>query len=108
KEVKYNLSGDKLTTENVTSDSESFMDQLPEKDFESYRDDNVTWEQDLIHGDSKLANNQLTFKSAPLTKQLLLDGKINVDLKVASSENLGMLSFQIVDYGKTKRFNVSP
>lgn len=108
KEIKYNLSNDKLTTDSVTSDSESFVDQLPETDFESYRDDNVTWEQDLIHGNDKLAHNQLTFKTAPLTKELLLDGKINVNLKVASSENLGMLSFQIIDYGKTKRFNVSP
>lgn len=108
KAIKYNLSSDKLTTDSVVSDSSTFVDQLPQKDFEAYRDDNVTWEQNFINNDAKLANHQLTFKTAPLDKDLLLDGKINVNLKVSSSEDIGMLSFQIIDYGKTKRLHVSP
>lgn len=108
KTVKYNLSDDKLVTEDVTSHSSSFIDKLSQNDFETYRDDNVMWEHDLINESPKLSNQQLNFKTESLKKDLLLDGKININLKVSSDKNLGMLSFQIVDYGKTKRLNVSP
>ncbi|AUI72672.1 Xaa-Pro dipeptidyl-peptidase [Companilactobacillus alimentarius] len=106
--LKYNLSDDKLTTEKSETATASFTDNLPKTDFEFYRDDNVTWQKDLLADNAKLLNTHLTFKTAPLTKNLLLDGKIKLNLQVSSSEDLGMLSFQVIDFGKTKRLNVSP
>lgn len=108
KVINYNLSNDKLTTEKVTESTASFTDQLKPADFELYRDNNATWQNNLLAGDEKLAGHQLTFKTDPLTKDLLLDGKINVNLKVSSNKDLGMLSFQVVDFGDAKRLNVSP
>jgi len=106
--IKYNLSSDKLTTDTVTDSSASFTDKLPDDTFELYRDHNDTWEQDLLATDNKLSQNQLTFKTDALKDDLIVDGKTKINLKVSSSENLGLLSFQLVDYGSAKRLNVSP
>ncbi|MQS75732.1 Xaa-Pro dipeptidyl-peptidase [Companilactobacillus halodurans] len=109
--IKYNLSDDKLTTkttETNTHDERSFKDQLSETDFKFYSRHNDVWEKDLLAGDKKISANQLIFKTAALTDELTIDGKVNLNLKVSSNKDLGMLSFQLVDYGVAKRLNVSP
>ncbi|GEO78470.1 x-prolyl-dipeptidyl aminopeptidase [Companilactobacillus mindensis DSM 14500] len=107
-QVNYNLSADKLVTEKSPKATHTFTDQLPENVFNLYRDHNDTWEHDLIATDTKLANNQLTFKTDALADDLTINGKTTVNLKVSSNENIGLLSFQLIDYGKAKRLNVSP
>jgi len=106
--VKYNLSSDKLTTNAVQSTKESFVDNLDPDTFNLYRDHNDVWEKDLVSSNKKISNNQLVFKTDPLTVDLTIDGKTNIDLKVSSNEDIGLLSFQLIDYGSAKRLNVSP
>ena len=52
--------------------------------------------------------HRLLFKSAVLTDDLVLDGRPTIDLQVAVNQPLGLLSFQLVDYGDAKRLGVSP
>ncbi|MFC6175662.1 Xaa-Pro dipeptidyl-peptidase [Companilactobacillus huachuanensis] len=106
--IKYNLSADKLVTESVSESTQSFKDQLEQSIFDNYTKHNDTWEHDLIAADKKLADNQLIYKTESLTNDLTIDGKVNVQLKVSSSENIGLLSFQLIDYGEAKRLTVSP
>lgn len=108
KQIKYNLSSYKLTTNDVSKVSESFVDHLPDDNFNFYSKHNAVWEKDLISDDQKLAGNQLIFKTDPLDDDLIIDGKTKVTLKVASDHDLGLLSFQLIDYGKTKRLGISP
>jgi len=107
-QLKYNLSTDKLTTESVDKNTNSFTDKLDDTTFKFYCDHNDTWEKDLVASDDKLRHNQLVFKTDVANDDLIIDGKTKINLKVASSENIGLLSFQLIDYGKTKRLNVSP
>lgn len=107
-QIKYNLSADKLVTNEVTTSTQSFQDHLDQATFDNYAKHNDTWEHDLVAADNKLTNNQLIYKTEPLTEDLTIDGKVHLNLKVSSSENIGLLSFQIIDYGDAKRLTVSP
>lgn len=108
RQIRYNLSTDKLTTETVDKNTNFFSDKLDDATFKFYCDHNDTWEDDLVASTDKLRNNHLVFKTDIANDDLIIDGKTKVNLKVASSENIGLLSFQLIDYGKTKRLNVSP
>ncbi|PMD68369.1 Xaa-Pro dipeptidyl-peptidase [Companilactobacillus nuruki] len=107
-QVEYKLSNDKLVTKYIQSNNESFTDFLPESDFNFYSKHNDTWQHDLIANDNKLKNEQLIFKTDPINTDLIIDGKSHIQLKVSSSQNIGLLSFQIIDYGEAKRLNASP
>lgn len=107
-QIKYNLSNDKLTTDASKEQELSFNDQLDKKSFDFYAKHNDTWENELLSSNEKLLKNRLLFKTAPLDNDLTIDGKTLVNLKVSSSQNIGLLSFQLVDYGSAKRLNVSP
>lgn len=87
----------------------SFSDQLPHEQFNTYTHDIVRWQRELL-GDKHdaMAHHRLLFKSAGLTHDLVLDGKPTVHLRVAVNQPVGMLSFQVVDYGEAKRLKVSP
>lgn len=107
-QIKYNLSSDKLVTDEVTPSTQSFQDKLDQPTFDNYAKHNDTWEHDLIAADKKLAENQLIYKTDALSDDLTIDGKVNVQLKVSSSEDIGLLGFQLIDYGEAKRLTVSP
>lgn len=107
-QIKYNLSNDKLSTQNSENQSLSFNDKLNQRDFDFYTKHNDTWENNLLSNDPKIANNQLIFKTEELKRDLIIDGKAEVNLKVSSSQNLGLLSFQLIDYGSQKRLTISP
>lgn len=87
----------------------SFSDQLPVKQFEHYTHHIDDWQTDLL-GDkhNAMANHRLIFKSAGLEHDLVLDGKPTVNLRVAVNQPVGMLSFQLVDYGDAKRLKANP
>lgn len=106
--VKYNLSHDKLTTDKPSADTVSFKDNLDSKTFDLYKNHNDVWENDLVLADKKISDNQLIFKTNALENDTIIDGKTKVQLNVSSNEDIGLLSFQLVDYGKSKRLNVSP
>lgn len=86
----------------------SFNDQLPEAQYQAYTHDVTSWQRDLLNDDSPLKGHRLRFKSAVLTKDQVLDGKPTITLEVAVNQPVGLLSFQLVDYGKAKRLGVSP
>ncbi|MFC6260845.1 Xaa-Pro dipeptidyl-peptidase [Levilactobacillus fujinensis] len=108
----FNLQDDELVDASVTAPlpaATSFNDQLPVEQFNHYTHHIDQWQNDLLgdkHND--MFNHRLLFKSAVLTDDLILDGKPTVDLQVAVNQPVGMLSFQVVDYGEAKRLGVSP
>jgi Predicted acyl esterases len=107
-QIKYNLSNDKLTTEPVTENLQTFQDHLDQNIFDNYAKHNDTWEQNLVAADDKLSDNQLIYKTNHLSADLTIDGKVSLNLKVSSSNDIGLLSFQLIDYGDAKRLTVSP
>lgn len=108
----FNLQHDELVdagTQNPQPYATSFNDQLPVAQYQRYTKDVAAWENDLLgdkHND--LFGHRLIFKSAVLTDDLILDGKPTVTLQVAVNQPVGMLSFQVVDYGEAARLGVSP
>lgn len=107
-QIKYNLSIDKLTTEPVTENLQTFQDHLDQTIFDNYAKHNDTWEQNLVAADDKLSDNQLIYKTNHLSDDLTIDGKVSLNLKVSSNNDIGLLSFQLIDYGDAKRLTVSP
>lgn len=107
-QIKYNLSIDKLTTEPVTENLQTFQDHLDQTIFDNYAKHNDTWEQNLVAADDKLSDNQLIYKTNRLSDDLTIDGKVSLNLKVSSNNDIGLLSFQLIDYGDAKRLTVSP
>lgn len=107
----FDLQEDQLVSEHVEtrSGAVSFNDQLPSEQFHHYVQHLDDWESDLL-GDkhNRMAGHRLLFKSAGLTDELILDGKPTVHLSVAVNQPVGMLSFQLVDYGDAKRLKPSP
>lgn len=111
-QTRFALREDELVpadTATPTTGAISFSDQLPAKQFEHYTHHLADWQNDLL-GDkhNRLAHHRLIFKSAGLTHDLLLDGKPTVTLRVAVNQPVGMLSFQVVDYGEAQRLKPTP
>lgn len=70
----------------------------PQDLFESYSKNFNTFKQDLFKGQAHQIIIDLTVK-----EDILLNGEIKLHLKLKSSTNKGILSAQILDYGKKKR-----
>lgn len=108
----FNLQHDELVDQATHEPLEfatSFNDQLPAAQYQRYTKDIAGWETDLLgqkHND--MFGHRLIFKSAVLKDDLILDGKPVVKLQVAVNQPMGMLSFQVVDYGQAQRLGVSP
>ncbi len=108
----FNLQHDELVDQSTHEPMEfatSFNDQLPVAQYQNYIKDIDAWQTALLgdkHND--MFGHRLIFKSAVLKDDLVLDGKPIVKLQVAVNQPVGMLSFQIVDYGDAKRLGVSP
>lgn len=106
--IEYHLSKDKLITDEVTNDKLTFNDQLSDELFHRYVNHNDEWQKDLVDISSdKLADHRLLFTTNNIEENVI-DGKTIINLKVASNHNIGMLSFQLIDYGEAKRFKASP
>ncbi|WP_125714472.1 Xaa-Pro dipeptidyl-peptidase [Companilactobacillus kedongensis] len=103
----FNLAPNKLA-DKPSDTTVSFKDSLPDDQYWAYSKDNDVWQADLLKDDSPLNDNRLVFKTDKLSENMTLDGIPKLDLTVSSNQDLGMLSFQLVDYGKAKRLNVSP
>lgn len=108
----FNLQHDELVDQATHEPLEfatSFNDQLPVAQYQRYTKDIAGWQADLLgqkHND--MFGHRLIFKSAVLKDDLVLDGKPVVKLQVAVNQPMGMLSFQVVDYGQAQRLGVSP
>ncbi|WP_125761744.1 Xaa-Pro dipeptidyl-peptidase [Companilactobacillus hulinensis] len=106
--VQYGLSADKLVTAPSTNETLTFNDKLDDESFKRYVKHNDDWQKDLTNlTNNKMTDHRLLFTTNNI-EETIIDGKVNINLNVASSKNFGMLSFQLIDYGNAKRFNVSP
>jgi Predicted acyl esterases len=105
----YHLTPGKLAAAAVSQDILTFKDDLPEAAFKRYTIHIDQWEHDILaEGRNELSENRLLFQSDPADRDRIIDGNVRVHVKVASNQPLGMLSFQLVDYGEARRLNVSP
>ncbi|APX71111.1 Xaa-Pro dipeptidyl-peptidase [Companilactobacillus allii] len=106
--IKYNLSDDKLSISAPTNETLTFSDQLNSDLFDRYKNHNDTWQHDLVDiSNNNMTHNRLLFTTNNI-EETVIDGIVKINLNVASSEDLGMLSFQLIDYGLSKRLKVSP
>ncbi|GEK28996.1 Xaa-Pro dipeptidyl-peptidase [Furfurilactobacillus siliginis] len=106
---RFHFADDALSNVAVNHGAKSFSDQLPQTDFDRYVKNTSIWENDLLTTTkTPLTGNRLLMRSAQLTDDQTIDGKPVVHVSVAVNQPLGMLSFQLVDYGDAKRFNVTP
>lgn len=104
----YYINDQGLSEEKPAGESkQTFKDSLEEEQFTAYTKNISLWEKDLKADNSPLENNRVLMKTAPL-EDLFLSGAPKLSLKVASSVDFGMLSFQLVDYGKKKRLKEVP
>lgn len=94
----YNLAPDRLVTERANSEA-SFTDYLPETLFKKYTKDFNYWREKAIEGASEIKPTQLSFKSEILEESWTLSGEPVVHLRVKTSQNIGLISVMLVDYG---------
>ncbi|QAA22435.1 Xaa-Pro dipeptidyl-peptidase [Sporolactobacillus terrae] len=105
----FHLSPGTLTEGCGSNSIQSFKDDLPIDDFKRYTEHIDQWENELISNQKQaLHANRLIFKSAPFEKAQIVNGKVAIHVKTASSQPFGMLSFQLIDFGEEKRLNPSP
>ncbi|WP_071130545.1 Xaa-Pro dipeptidyl-peptidase [Enterococcus timonensis] len=102
------LGADQLQTAPLAPAKVTFKDHLPAKVFEKYAKNNQLWATELLEAASPMTENRFLVQSATLTEDLFLSGAPELSLKVSSSENIGLLSVQLVDYGEKKRLGVTP
>ncbi|MBO0458068.1 Xaa-Pro dipeptidyl-peptidase [Enterococcus hulanensis] len=105
-EKVYHL-GEKALAETPSSGQFTFKDQLPEKQYQSYTKNIDLWEKELKEAGSMDGHRYLA-KTETLAEALFLNGRPKVKIKVASSVDLGMLSFELIDFGAAKRLKPVP
>ena len=105
-EKVYHL-GEKELSENTVSGQVSFNDQLPEKQYQSYTKNIDLWEKELKE-DGAMSGHRYLAKTEALNEAIFLNGRPKVKIKVASSVDLGMLSFELIDFGTAKRLKPVP
>ncbi|MEJ6399697.1 Xaa-Pro dipeptidyl-peptidase [Nicoliella lavandulae] len=92
----------------------SFVDQLSADQLAEYTKHEGTgqyneWMDDLVNNvNSPIQSTRLLFKTNPLTTENTINGKVRVNLSVASDHNIGLISAMLIDYGKAKRLSTSP
>jgi X-Pro dipeptidyl-peptidase len=107
-EQKFFLQEGKLS-EQKGSTQLSFNDQLPENLFKKYSQNGHSWQKEIVATkSSELTAHRLLFLSDILKKPLLINGKPQLTLKVASSTNKGMISCLLADFGPAQRLGATP
>lgn len=95
----------------VTNTQQSFNDQLANSQFKDYTQHLSAWHHDLLDTDrsnNPLKGKRLTFKTAPLESDWVLDGAPQISVNVAVNNSVGLLSFQLVDFGSARRLTSTP
>lgn len=90
-----------------SSGSVTFNDQLPVEQYEKYTKDIALWEKELKEPGAMEGHRYLA-KTESLPAEVFLNGRPTVKVKVASTADLGMLSFELIDFGKAKRLKPVP
>lgn len=79
------------------------QNQYPDKDFGRYGKTYQTFNTDLYQGKA----NQITI-DLPVTKDLHLNGRAQLNLRIKSSTNKGLLSAQLLEHGQKKYLQPYP
>lgn len=79
------------------------QNQYPDKDFERYGKNYQTFNTELYQGKA----NQITI-DLPVTKDLHLNGRAQLNLRIKSSTNKGLLSAQLLELGQNKYLQPYP
>ena len=79
------------------------QNQYPDKDFERYGKTYQTFNTELYQGKT----NQITI-DLPVTKDLHLNGRAQLNLRIKSSINKGLLSAQLLEFGQKKYLQPYP
>ncbi|WP_172921926.1 Xaa-Pro dipeptidyl-peptidase [Streptococcus sp. 4477] len=79
------------------------QNQYPDKDFERYGKNYQTFNTELYQGKA----NQITI-DLPVTKDLHLNGRAQLNLRIKSSTNKGLLSAQLLELGQKKYLQPYP
>lgn len=105
-EKVYHLAENELT-ETATSGKVTFSDQLPEEQYQRYTKTIDLWEKELKET-GPMDGHRYLAKTEALEEALFLNGRPKVKIKVASSVDFGMLSFELIDFGAAKRLKPVP
>ncbi|WP_461239887.1 Xaa-Pro dipeptidyl-peptidase [Paucilactobacillus sp. N302-9] len=92
-------------SQNSTNQVATFNDHLSNQQFNLFCQQPAKWQRSLFMADN---SHRLLFKTAEFTDEKLLRGTPQLTLSIASSTDHGMVSAQLVDFGRDKRLNQSP
>ena len=90
-------------TFSLGQEEQVIQNQYPDKDFERYGKTYQTFNTDLYQGKA----NQITI-DLPVTKNLHLNGRAQLNLRIKSSTNKGLLSAQLLELGQKKYLQPYP
>jgi X-Pro dipeptidyl-peptidase len=105
-EKVYHL-GAQALTDAAASGQVTFNDQLPKEQYEGYTKNIPLWEKELKEA-GPMDGHRYLAKTEVLKEAVFLNGRPRVSIKVASSVDLGMLSFELIDFGTAKRLKPTP
>ena len=90
-------------TFSLGQEEQVIQNQYPDKDFGRYGKTYQTFNTDLYQGKA----NQITI-DLPITKDLHLNGRAQLNLRIKSSTNKGLLSAQLLEFGQKKYLQPYP
>ena len=94
---------DNFETFALGQEEQVIQNQYSDKDFESYGKTYQTFNTELYQGKV----NQITI-DLPVTKDLHLNGRAQLNLRIKSSTNKGLLSAQLLEFGQKKYLQPYP
>ncbi|UQS82527.1 Xaa-Pro dipeptidyl-peptidase [Bombilactobacillus folatiphilus] len=109
-QTKFYLAGDQLLpAKTATKAPISLTDQLPTTQFQAYNHDLTSWQHDLTDlNNTNLTKQRLTFLAAKQAQPLVIDGRPQLNLRIACAQPIGMISARLVDYGDFQRLAKMP
>ena len=90
-------------TFSLGQEEQIIQNQYSDKDFERYSKTYQTFNTELYQGKA----NQITI-DLPVTKDLHLNGRAQLNLRIKSSTNKGLLSVQLLEFGQKKYLQPYP
>ncbi len=99
KKTTYYLATNQLTLSPATGEG-VFTDYLSEGLFKKYTTNFNHWRAQTIKQVPELAHMQQHFSSEIITKSQAINGESVLHLRVKSSQNIGLISAMLIDYGE--------
>ena len=94
---------EKFETFSLGQEEQVIQNQYSDKDFERYGKTYQTFNTELYQGKT----NQITI-DLPVTKDIHLNGRAQLNLRIKSSTNKGLLSAQLLEHGQKKYLQPYP